>query len=116
MFSIAHCHFGPSAHPEPNTIAPAGERGLGRWHGHSCPWVTGRSACATKAHRIPAHRERMAAYFHGILYTSSSQVESVANPTMECSGPNPNRVKETSLGRLAPGLVKIMVGQALNGR
>jgi hypothetical protein len=46
----------------------------------------------------------------------SSQVESVANPTTECSGPNPNGVKDNSLGRLAPGSVEITVGQALKGR
>ena len=44
-----------------------------------------------------------------------SQFESVANPTMECPGSNPNGVKENSLGRLAPGSVEIMVGQSPEG-
>jgi hypothetical protein len=64
---------------------------------------------------------------NGILYMRTSQVgrarvargsqfASVANPTMECAGSNPNAVKENSLGRLAPGSVGVSVGQALKGR
>jgi hypothetical protein len=115
---------------------------VGPWHGHFFPCGTGRNACATEPHAIPAHRERRLpapqGSINGILYMRSSQIGTSVFlvPTLrvgtldhrsavpaQCetrrrgaAPPNPNGVKENSLGRLAPGSVEIMVGQALKGR
>ena len=46
-------------------------------HGHFCPCGTGRNACATETHVIPAHRERCVpapGLINDILYMRSSQI------------------------------------------